>query len=140
MPHIEQANEAEIVERNNLAKRVAEALKMAGFNTIAQDSDRRPDTGGALISVDPMTDSRGGVFVRWEVHTSFSRAVAGKLQKGELQDPTFRHFSFITEHMHTTMIAILESAGFRASDAEDDMSPYMIRVEDVPSLDPPRES
>jgi hypothetical protein len=139
MSNIEQANKAEITERNNLAKRVTEALKMAGFNTITQASDRRPDAGGALVLVDPMTDSRGGVFVRWEIHTSLSRAVAEKVHNGELQDPVFQHFSFITEHMYTTMIAILESAGFRANDAEDDMSPYTIRVEDVPSLDPPLE-
>lgn len=140
MSHIEQASEAEISERNNLAKRAAEALKMIGFNTITQDSDRKPDTGGALVLVDPAADSRGGVFVRWEIHASLSRTVAEKVHNGELQDPVFRHFGFITEHMHTTLIAVLESAGFRAGDAEDDMSPYMIRVEDVPGLDPPRES
>lgn len=42
--------------------------------------------------------------------------------------PVFQHFSFVVERMHTTLIAILGSAGFDAGDAEDDMSPYLIRV------------
>ncbi|MEV7788840.1 hypothetical protein AB0O72_26180 [Streptomyces sp. NPDC088106] len=141
MSSTEKANDMRIVERHDLAERVAEALDMAGFTTInGGDSDSRPDARGVLVFVDPMTDSSGGVFVRWNTHPSLSRTVAQKVHSGGLQDPVFRHFSFVTEHMYTTLIAVLESAGFRAGDAEDDMSPYTIRVEDVPAPHPPRDA
>ncbi|MDT0402801.1 hypothetical protein [Streptomyces edwardsiae] len=130
MSNSEKANEAVIGERNELAGRVAEALKAAGFNALAQESDRKSDAGGALVLIDPLADSRGGVFVQWTVHASLHHTVAEKAHNGEIQEPVFQHFSFVTEWMYTTMIAVLESAGFRAVDAEDDMSPYMVRVED----------
>ena len=77
----------------------------------------------------PADDSRGGVFVQWLISSSLSLAAAESAQKGEIQSSAFRQFSFVTEHMYATLIAILGSAGFQAGDADDDMTPYLIRVE-----------
>ncbi|MFF4247457.1 hypothetical protein ACFYY2_23740 [Streptomyces sp. NPDC001822] len=125
---IKKASKAEIAERDDLAGRVAEALAMAGF-TVHQDVHQAPAAPGALVWVDPADDSRGGVFVRWLISPSLDRAAAERAQKGEIQSSVFRHFSLVTEHMYATLIAILGSAGFRAGDADDDMSPYLIRIE-----------
>ncbi|MFE9913222.1 hypothetical protein [Streptomyces clavifer] len=121
-------SEAEIAERNDLAGKVAEALAMAGF-TVHQDVNQTSAALGVLVWVDSADDSRGGVFVRWLIDPSLSRDAAESLQKGEMQSSAFRHFSFVTEHMYATLIAILESASFQAGDADDDMSPFLIRVE-----------
>ncbi|MFD7561232.1 hypothetical protein ACFV9E_42985 [Streptomyces sp. NPDC059835] len=101
---------------------------MAGF-TVHQGVNQASATVGALVWVDPADDSRGGVFVQWLINPSLSRAAVESAQKGEIQSSTFRHFSFVTEHMYATLIAILGSAGFQADAADDDMSPYLIRVE-----------
>ncbi|MFH8473538.1 hypothetical protein [Streptomyces sp. NPDC018000] len=128
MFEIKKASEAEIAQRNDLAGGVAEALAMAGF-TVHQDVNRASAAEGALVWVDPADDSRGGVFVQWLINPSLNRAAAESAQKGEIQSSAFRYFSFVTEHMYATLIAILGSAGFQAGDADDDMSPYLIRVE-----------
>ncbi|MFJ2109393.1 MULTISPECIES: hypothetical protein [Streptomyces] len=59
---------------------------------------------------------------------SLSRAAAESAQKGEIESSKFQHFVLVTEHMYATLIKILRSAGFQAEDADDDMSPYLIRV------------
>lgn len=128
MFEIKKASEAEIAERNDLASKVAEALAMAGF-TVHQDINQPSAALGALVWVDPTDDSRGGVFVQWLSDPSLSRAAVESVQKGEIQSSAFRHFSFVTEYMYATLIAILGSAGFQAGDANDDMSPFLIRVE-----------
>ncbi|MFB7081155.1 hypothetical protein [Streptomyces sp. NPDC056308] len=128
MFEIKKASEAEIAERNDLAGKVAEALAMAGF-TVHQDVNQASAALGALVWVDPADDSRGGVFVQWLINPSLNRAAAESAQKGQIQSSTFRYFSFVTEHMYATLIAILGSAGFQAGDADDDMGPYLIRVE-----------
>ncbi|WP_327372185.1 hypothetical protein [Streptomyces sp. NBC_01217] len=128
MFEIKKASEAEIAERNDLAGKVAEALAMAGF-TVHRDVNQASAALGALVWVDPADDSRGGVFVRWLINPSLNRAAAESAQKGEIQSSAFRYFGFVTEHMYATLIAILGSAGFQAGDADDDMSPYLIRVE-----------
>ncbi|MFE9853936.1 hypothetical protein [Streptomyces sp. NPDC005780] len=124
---IKKASAAEIAERNDRAGKVAEALTNAGF-PVHQDVNV-PAVLGALVSVDPADDSEGGVFVRWLIGPPLSRAAAESAQKGEIQSPAFRHFGFVTEHMHATLIAILGSAGFQAVDADDDMNPFLIRVD-----------
>ncbi|MFD6276155.1 hypothetical protein ACFWFI_11395 [Streptomyces sp. NPDC060209] len=128
MFEIGKASEAELTERNDLARRVAEALAMAGF-TVHQDVNQASAAPGALVWVDPADDSRGGVLVQWLIDPSLGRAAAESAQKGEIQTPAFRYFSSVTEQMYATLIAILGSAGFQAGDADDDMSPYLIRVE-----------
>ncbi|MFD3536832.1 hypothetical protein [Streptomyces sp. NPDC058664] len=128
MFEIKKASEAEIAERNDLAGKVAEALAMAGF-TVHRDENQASAALGAMVWVDPADDSRGGVFAQWLIDPSLSNAAAESAQRGDIQSSAFRHFSFVTEHMHATLLAILESAGFRAGDADDDMSPYLIRVE-----------
>lgn len=127
MSEIKKASETEIAERNDLADRAAEALTMAGF-AVHRDVNQPSDVLGALLWVDATDDSRGGVFVQWLIDSSLSQAAVESAQKGEMQSPAFRHFSFVTEHMHATLIALLGSAGFQARDADDDMSPYLIRI------------
>ncbi|WP_415951717.1 hypothetical protein [Streptomyces sp. KLOTTS4A1] len=129
MTQFEKANGTEISERENLADGVARALTMAGLTAIAREADHDPHTGGALILVDPGADTQGGVFVQWEVHPSLSRAASAGAARGENQSPAFLYFSSIIPQMQTVLIAILGAAGFRATDANDDMSPYTIRVE-----------
>ncbi|WNI29224.1 hypothetical protein [Streptomyces sp. ITFR-6] len=128
MFRIIKASEAEIAERTDLAGKVTQALIATGF-TVHQDMDQPAVALGALVGVDPADDSGGGVFVQWLIDPSLSRAAAESAQKGEIQSQAFRHFSFVTEHMYATLIAILGSAGFQAVDADDDVSPYLIRVE-----------
>ncbi len=125
---IKKASEAEIAERTDLAGKVAQALTMAGF-TVHQDVNQPAAALGALVWADPADGYEGGVFVQWLIDPSLSRAAAESAQKGETQSSAFRHFGFVTKHMHATLIAILGSAGFQAVDADDDMSPYLIRVE-----------
>ncbi|MFJ3575982.1 hypothetical protein [Streptomyces rubiginosohelvolus] len=122
-----RASEAEIAARNEQATRVAEALAAAGF-VVRRDADQATELPGARVSVDPANDSRGGVFVQWSVSSSLNNSAAKNALEEGVDSPVFRHFSFIVEHMHATLIAILGSAGFDAGDAEDDMSPYLIRV------------
>ncbi len=128
MFEIKKASEAEIAERNDLAGKVAQALARAGFS-VHRDVNQPAAALGALVWADPAEGSEGGVFVQWLIDPSLSRAAAESAQKGEVQAPAFRHFGFVTEHMCATLIAILGSAGFRAGDADDDMSPFLIRVE-----------
>lgn len=125
---IEKASAAEIARRNDLAGKVTQALIAAGFS-VHQDVNRPAVALGALVGVDPADDSGGGVFVQWLIDPSLGRAAAESAQKGKIQSQAFRHFSFVTEHMYATLLAILGSAGFQAVDADDDMSPYLIRVE-----------
>ncbi|MFI8007059.1 hypothetical protein [Streptomyces sp. NPDC086010] len=128
MFEIKEASEEEIAERNALSGKVADALATAGF-TVHRDVNQASAALGALVWVDPADDSRGGVFVRWLINPSLNHAAAESAQKGETQSSVFRHFSVVTECTYATLIAILGSAGFQAGNAEDDMSPYLIRVE-----------
>ncbi|OKK15970.1 hypothetical protein AMK09_23540 [Streptomyces sp. CB02488] len=128
MFEFKKASETEIAERNDLAARAAEALTMAGF-AVHRDVNQVSGAVGALVWVDPADDTRGGVFVQWSISSSLNDTAVESALKGEIQSPAFRHFTFVTEHMYATLTAILESAGFQAGDADDDMSPYLIRVE-----------
>ncbi|MZG04322.1 hypothetical protein HLK56_32765 [Streptomyces sp. G9] len=122
-----RASEAQIAERNERAVRVAEALASAGF-VVQQNMDQETELQGAMVSVDPANDSRGGVFVQWNASSSLNESAAKNALGGGIDSPIFRHFSFVVEQMHATLIAILGSAGFDAVDADDDMNPYLIRV------------
>ncbi|MFB8050660.1 hypothetical protein ACFC4F_14820, partial [Streptomyces rubiginosohelvolus] len=122
-----RASEAQIAERNERAVRVAEALASAGF-VVQQNMDQETELQGAMVSVDPANDSRGGVFVQWTASSSLNESAAKNALGGGIDSPIFRHFSFVVEQMHATLIAILGSAGFDAVDADDDMNPYLIRV------------
>ncbi|EDY52249.1 hypothetical protein [Streptomyces clavuligerus] len=124
----EKASATEIAERTALAAQVAAALTVSGF-TVHQDVNQASTGLGALVWADPADDSRGGVFVQWLTDPSLSRAAAKSALKSENHSPALRQFTCVTEHMHTTLLAILNSAGFQAADAGDDMSPYLIRVE-----------
>lgn len=73
-------------------------------------------------------DSGGGVFVKWLIDPALSRAAVESAQRGNVGSAAFRHYGFVTKHMHATLLAILGSAGIQAEDADDDMSPYLIRV------------
>ncbi|MFF9922584.1 hypothetical protein ACIQJ8_33040 [Streptomyces globisporus] len=122
-----RASEAEIAERNERAAKVAEALASAGF-VVQQNVDQETELQGAMVSADPASDSRGGVFVQWNASSSLNESAAKNALEGGPDSPIFRHFSFVVEQMHATLIAILGSAGFDAVDADDDMNPYLIRV------------
>ncbi|WP_229826020.1 hypothetical protein [Streptomyces sindenensis] len=122
-----RASEAEIAERNERAAKVAEALASAGF-VVQRNVDQETELQGAMVSVDPASDSRGGVFVQWNASSSLNESAAKNALEGGIDSPIFRHFSFVVERMRATLIAILGSAGFDAVDADDDMNPYLIRV------------
>ncbi|WP_097976211.1 hypothetical protein [Streptomyces sp. gb14] len=122
-----RASEADIAERNERAVKVAEALASAGF-VVQQNMDQETELQGAMVLVDPANDSRGGVFVQWNASSSLNENAAKNALEGGIDSPIFRHFSFVVEQMHATLIAILGSAGFDAVDADDDMNPYLIRV------------
>ncbi|MEU1346093.1 hypothetical protein [Streptomyces sp. NPDC005795] len=123
-----KASEVEIAERDDLADQVARALTMAGFG-VHQDINRPAVARSVLVWADPAEGSEGGVFVEWLIGPSLTQALAESAQKDELRpSPAFQYFSFVTERMHATLIAILGSAGFHAVDADDDMSPFLIRV------------
>lgn len=53
-----RASEAEIAARNKQAAKVAEALAAAGF-VVRRDADQTTELLGAMVSVDPVNDSRG---------------------------------------------------------------------------------
>lgn len=120
-------SEANIAERSERAAKVVEALASAGF-VVQQNVDQETELLGAMVSVDPANDSRGGVFVQWNASSSLNESAAKNALEGGIDSPVFRHFSFVVEQMHATLIAILGSAGFDAVDADDDMNPYLIRV------------
>ncbi|MFJ3575958.1 hypothetical protein [Streptomyces rubiginosohelvolus] len=122
-----RASEADIAERNERAVKVAEALASAGF-VVQQNLDQETELQGAMVLVDPANDSRGGVFVQWNASSSLNENAAKNALKGGIDSPIFRHFSFVVKQMHATLSAILGSAGFDAVDADEDMNPYLIRV------------
>ncbi|WP_424211902.1 hypothetical protein ACN20G_07275 [Streptomyces sp. BI20] len=122
-----RAGEAEIAERNGLAGRVAEALAAAGF-AVHRDADDGLAPLGARVSVDPGNDSRGGVFVQWATDLALVPDARQDVRAVDFASPEFRHFRFVTEHMHATLVAVLGSAGFRAEAAGDDMNPYLVHV------------
>ncbi|MFC8694992.1 hypothetical protein [Streptomyces parvus] len=122
-----RASEAEIAERNERAAKVAETLTSAGF-VVQQNVDQETELQGAMVSVDPADDSSGGVFVQWNASSSLNESAAKNALEGGNDSPIFRHFGFVVERMNATLIAILGSAGFDAVDADDDMNPYLIRV------------
>ncbi|MFI1187502.1 hypothetical protein [Streptomyces californicus] len=127
MVEIVRASDAEIAEWNEQAIKVAGALAAAGF-VLQGSADQADELLGATVSVDPAGDSRGGVFVQWSVSSSLNESAAKSALEDGVNSLNFRHFSFVVEHMHATLIAILGSAGFDVVDADDDMSPYLIRV------------
>ncbi|TRV78602.1 hypothetical protein FKN01_12655 [Streptomyces sp. 130] len=127
MFEVEKVSEAEAAERDGLADRAAESLTLAGF-AVHRDVNEPSGARGALVWADPTADSGGGVFVRWLIDPALSRAAVESAQRGDVGSAEFQHYGFVTKHMHATLLAILESAGLRAEDADDDMSPYLIRV------------
>ncbi|MET8939075.1 hypothetical protein ABZX28_18970 [Streptomyces rubiginosohelvolus] len=122
-----RASEAEIAERSERAAKVAEALTSVGF-VVQQNVDQETELQGVMVSVDPAGDSSGGVFVQWNASSSLNESAAKNALEGGIDSPIFRHFGFVVKQMHATLIAILGSAGFDAVDADDDMNPYLIRV------------
>ncbi|MET9725991.1 hypothetical protein [Streptomyces zaomyceticus] len=127
MFEIKKASEAEIAERGDLADKVADALARAGF-AVHRDLNDASGALGAMAWADPADDSGGGVFVRWLIDPALSRAAVQSVQQGDVESAAFKHFSTVTEQMYAALLAILTSAGFQSEDADDDMSPYTIRV------------
>ncbi|WP_030328954.1 hypothetical protein [Streptomyces sp. NRRL B-1381] len=126
---IERASETELRIREQLARRVCDALEAAGF-TVHQDQEGRSqgEPRGVLLSVDPGEGLEGGVFVWWSVAHAFASAVMESVHQEGDHGHTLQHYGFVTGHMHATLLSVLKSAGFEAVDLDDDMDPFVIRV------------
>ncbi|MGW0856212.1 hypothetical protein [Streptomyces sp. NPDC002690] len=130
MAGVGRASEALIAERDDLAGSVTEALVTAWF-PVHRDVNRAPAVmRGALVPADPGDDFRGGIFVDRLPDPSLAPDALDIVRRGETSSPALRQFAPVTERMYATSIAIPGSAGFRAGDADDDMSPFLIRVEE----------
>ncbi|NEC07004.1 hypothetical protein [Streptomyces sp. SID7909] len=127
MFEVEKASEVEAAARKDLADKATEALTLAGF-TVHRDINNASGARGPLVWVDPTADAGGGIFVRWLIDSALSHAAVESAQHGNVGSAAFQYYGFVTKHMHATLLAILGSAGFQAEDADDDMSPYLIRV------------
>ncbi|MEU6503235.1 hypothetical protein ABZ895_27160 [Streptomyces californicus] len=124
---MERANETELRTREQLTRRVCDALKAAGF-TVHQEGRSQGDLRGVLLSVDPSEGLEGGVCVWWSVAHSFASAVMESVHREGNQGHTLQHHGFVTGHLHAALLSVLKSAGFQAVDVDDDMDPFLIRV------------
>ncbi|MFJ9041855.1 hypothetical protein ACIRF8_35480 [Streptomyces sp. NPDC102406] len=124
-----RADEQSVAEWNRLAETVVRELRLAGFT--ATPGPGRDAVPGAQVVVDPLGDGGGGVFVSWHRDPALTRDVLEKMTHGEdvRQMPEVRHSGVIAAEMHRAMLAILNSAGFTATDGSTDMDPFTIRVE-----------
>ncbi|WP_189324424.1 hypothetical protein [Streptomyces flaveus] len=116
-----------IKARNELADQVCRDLELAGIPAFRQEGSPW-DRAGAVVEANPSGDAAGGVFVEWNPHPTVSQAVADSVQSGEFPAKVIQHSGVISSCMRDAIIGILESAGFQADAADDDMRPMAVRV------------
>ncbi|WP_394437740.1 hypothetical protein [Streptomyces sp. SGAir0957] len=123
-----KADEQSITEWNSIADVAIRELRLAGLTaTRIPNKDAIP---GAQVMVDQMGDG-GGVFVTWRPAPPPGGDFMESIKRGDmhLRMREIRHRQVIAAEMNRAILAILNSAGFIATDASDDIDPYTIRVE-----------
>jgi hypothetical protein len=103
-----------------LAEKVAAALTRAGLTARVCDrvSEEFP-TGGAAVWAEAFGDAGDGVFVTWKQHPSVETLVRRAVESMDLTDPALPVAAANLEAMRRALLAILQAASFKVSDASD---------------------
>ncbi|MFE9446187.1 hypothetical protein ACFYO2_46480 [Streptomyces sp. NPDC006602] len=126
----ERAHEDARAALERLARRVRNELTAAGLPVVAPDL--APELMvGAEVTVASEADN-GAVFVSWNASPQLRRKALDALRHRHLNDPALQHQGTVLAAMARATIAILTAAGFTAQDAENDMSPFDVRILDGP--------
>ncbi|WP_370128158.1 hypothetical protein [Streptacidiphilus sp. EB103A] len=120
------ASDDVLASRNKLADHVCRELQLAGIPAFRMVEVVGP--AGAEVEVDAGDDEAGGVFVSWRPDPTLSQSVAESVLRRELEAPVIRHSGTVASHMRDAIVGILNSAGFQAEVANDDMRPMAIQV------------
>lgn len=112
-----------------LAARVKVALTTAGISVV--DPSSVALNGGAKIEIDAGDDDSSGVYVSWALAPGLSADVSHHLLAGEPNHDIVKKSGRIRVAMREAIIAILDSSGFTAEFASDDMRPLAVSVSEV---------
>jgi hypothetical protein len=110
----------------DLAGRVQGTLITAAIP--AFDTSSPDPRGGAKIEVDTADYDTGGVYITWSLSQELTEEISGYLLSKDYSHPRIQYSGNIRIAMRDAIITILQSAGFSAGPAEDDIRALAVRV------------
>ena len=116
----QRADAATMDAWNALADQVAAVLRGAGLPVIRCGDDigvTVSDGSGAVVEVDSIADSAGGVFVFWQVPDELALPSHAALLAGRLDDPAITHFGRTMSIMIDAVTRLLIESNFAVEDA-----------------------
>jgi len=83
---------------------------------------------GADVTIDPIDDTAGGVFIEWHASPRLTDCAVTALRHKRTDDPALRYNGAVQEAMAKAVAVILKAAGFSVQDAEDEYRPFALKV------------
>ncbi|PSK96769.1 hypothetical protein CLV63_11066 [Murinocardiopsis flavida] len=122
----EHADREVMDERNRLAMQVVEDLAAAGLPVVSEISPTYQS--GVEVTVDPLADEQGGVYVTWRTHEILRRqAVYGECPP-EIAEARADYWHTAMATMAETLRGLLAAAGFEAGHYAGDFHTNTVRV------------
>jgi len=90
---------------------------------------------GADVTIDPIDDTAGGVFIEWHASPRLTDCAVTALRHKRTDDPALRHNGAVQKAMAKAVAVILTAAGFSVGDAEDEYRPFALKVAAGPGDD-----
>ncbi|TDC55723.1 hypothetical protein E1281_11145 [Actinomadura sp. KC345] len=124
----QQADADTMARRAELARAVRDDLSAAGLPVVPEDADPSV-SAGARVTVDPLNDEAGGVFVHWGVrYVLRSAAMDALVGGGGPGDACIRLSGGTSNAMQDAIAEILTIAGYDVQKDANDMAPYQLAV------------
>ncbi|SDN04414.1 hypothetical protein SAMN04487981_103364 [Streptomyces sp. cf386] len=133
-----RASDEVLAVRNELADEAVQALRRAGLPAFLDGGTAPADRAGAVVQVEPDAETASApVSVGWRCDPGMVEAAVDSLTSGGPGTPAARYPGMIGQHMQSTLIKILLSAGVIATPDNDTMSPERVLVFGMMSDLPP---
>lgn len=133
-----RASDEVLAVRNELADEAVQALRRAGLPAFRDGETATADRSGAVVHVEPDAQTASApVSVGWRCDPHMAEAAVDNLTSGNTDAPVVRYPGMIGQHMQSTLIKILLSAGVIATLDNDTMNPERVLVFGMMSDLPP---
>lgn len=127
----ESAALATLAGWEQLADQVVDALSGSGLSATRLYDGNDPDNVmGAVVDVDPFSDTAGGVFVAWHLGASLADPMLAALERGHIDDPAIARAGQVRSTMIAAMVELLVAHEFDVEDAlnVNDFRPLQIYI------------
>jgi hypothetical protein len=102
---------------NRLADDVVATLTRVGIPA-RHERDETDDSFGAIVSVDTVADTAGGVFVRWRTPPELTAVTRQAIDAGDYANPDVALAAAVNDATCAALIRILAAAGMPAREGD----------------------